>query len=146
MLKCSKEAFAACPDRKGCGIIEEAVFTEGSECDMFNRQIGSQRRRAEMATEQRLIDANVLEVKMGSLCDEFGTDHLFIDAIVYEIGNAPTVDAVEVVRCKECKSWEQYNACDGSKPHRCMNLNAIFHMRTAPDDFCSHGERRTDHV
>ena len=41
MLKCSKEAFAACPDRKGCGIIEEAVFAEGSECDMFNRQIGS---------------------------------------------------------------------------------------------------------
>lgn len=58
----------------------------------------------------------------------------------------PKVDAVEVVRCKDCKSWEQYNACDGSKPHRCMNLNAIFHMRTAPDDFCSYGERRTDHV
>lgn len=55
-----------------------------------------------MATEQRLIDANELEVKMGGLCDEFGTDHLFIDAIVYEIGNAPTVDAVEVVRCRDC--------------------------------------------
>lgn len=41
MLKCSKEAFAACPDRKGCGCLEEATFTEGSECDMFNRQIGS---------------------------------------------------------------------------------------------------------
>ena len=41
MLKCSKEAFAACPDRKGCSCPEEAVFTEGSECDMFNRQIGS---------------------------------------------------------------------------------------------------------
>ena len=41
MLKCSKEAFAACPDRKGCGCPEAAVFTEGSECDMFNRQIGS---------------------------------------------------------------------------------------------------------
>lgn len=41
MLKCSKEAFAACPDRKGCGCLEEATFTEGSECDMFNRQIRS---------------------------------------------------------------------------------------------------------
>ena len=39
MLKCSKEAFAACPDRKGCSCPEEAVFTEGSECDMFNRHI-----------------------------------------------------------------------------------------------------------
>lgn len=41
MLKCSKEAFAACPDRKGCSCLEEAVFTEGSECDKFNRQIGT---------------------------------------------------------------------------------------------------------
>ena len=41
MLKCSKEAFAACSDRIGCGCPEEATFTEGSECDMFNRQIGS---------------------------------------------------------------------------------------------------------
>lgn len=41
MLKCSKEAFAACPTRHLCGCPEEAVFTEGSECDEFNRQIGS---------------------------------------------------------------------------------------------------------
>lgn len=41
MLKCSKEAFAACPYRKGCGCPDEATFTEGSECDKFNRQIGS---------------------------------------------------------------------------------------------------------
>ena len=41
MLKCSKEAFAACPTRHLCGCPEEAVFTEGSECDQFNRQIGS---------------------------------------------------------------------------------------------------------
>lgn len=50
-----------------------------------------------MENGKRLIDANELEAKMGGLCDEFGTDHLFIDAIVYEIGNAPTVDATEYV-------------------------------------------------
>lgn len=49
----------------------------------------------------------------------------------------------EIVRCKDCKSWEQYNACDGTKPHRCMNHDAIFYKRTAPNDFCSYGERRT---
>lgn len=41
MLKCSKEAFAACPTRHLCGRREEATFAEGSECDMFNRQIRS---------------------------------------------------------------------------------------------------------
>ena len=51
-------------------------------------------------------------------------------------------DVVPVVRCKDCKSWEQYNACDGTKPHRCMNHDAIFYKRTNPDDFCSYGERK----
>ena len=48
----------------------------------------------------------------------------------------------EVVRCKECKSWEQYNSCDGTNPHRCMNYDAMFYRRTNPDDFCSYGERK----
>lgn len=39
MLKCSKEAFATCPDRHCCGRIEEATFAEGSDCDKFNQQI-----------------------------------------------------------------------------------------------------------
>lgn len=113
-----------------------------------------------MATEQRLIDANALSEKIGNMkfeitnnrggykyCNEDEKNEWDkLDSFDSLVCDAPTVDAVEVVRCKDCKSWEQYNACDGSKPHRCMNLNAIFHMRTAPDDFCSYGERRTDHV
>lgn len=39
MLKCSKEAFAACPERKGYWCLEEAAFTEGSECHKFNLEI-----------------------------------------------------------------------------------------------------------
>ena len=39
MLKCSKKAFAACPDRLRCACLTDATFTEGSECDKFNRQI-----------------------------------------------------------------------------------------------------------
>lgn len=61
---------------------------------------------------------------------------------VADIDEILRVDAVEVVRCKDCKSWEQYNACDGTKPHRCMNHDAIFYKRTAPNDFCSYGERK----
>ena len=53
---------------------------------------------------------------------------------------APTVDAVEVVRCRDCK-------------HRGTNY-CIFHIKGEPadeellrkldNDFCSYGERRTD--
>ena len=93
-----------------------------------------------MATEKRLIDANALESKMCGLCDEFGTDHLFIDAIVYEIGTAPTVDAVEVVRCRDCKHYMEHPR---TKRMCCyVHLLTPHHMRN--DDFCSYGERRTD--
>lgn len=39
MLRCSPEAFAKCPTRHICGKIEEATFTEGSECDLFNQSV-----------------------------------------------------------------------------------------------------------
>lgn len=39
MLRCSPVAFAKCPDRALCGRIEDADFSEGSECDRFNQQV-----------------------------------------------------------------------------------------------------------
>jgi hypothetical protein len=94
-----------------------------------------------MANEKRLIDANALKANF-VVSGEFAKDLWHAGTIRGAIDNAPTVEAVEVVRCKDCKSWEQYNACDGTKPHRCMNHDAIFYKRTDPDDFCSCGERK----
>ena len=56
------------------------------------------------------------------------------------ISNVPTVDAVEVVRCKDCKfgDWD-------SEPH-----DAMVCMRTkdgfwrSGNDFCSFGKRKED--
>lgn len=39
MIRCSPEAFAKCPTRALCGNLQEATFTEGSECDLFNQSI-----------------------------------------------------------------------------------------------------------
>lgn len=39
MLRCSPEAFVKCPTRHICGKIEDATFTEGSECDLFNQSV-----------------------------------------------------------------------------------------------------------
>lgn len=65
----------------------------------------------------RLIDANALEnvlhEKVKTLADENGWhDHYvtgFDDAITY-VEDAPTIDAVQVVRCRECK-YRGYDAC-----------------------------------
>lgn len=56
---------------------------------------------------------------------------------------APGVDAVEVVRCRDCKHGE--NLCD--KQGLCTYCQISIHsypVRNQQDDFCSYGERRTD--
>lgn len=54
---------------------------------------------------------------------------------------AATVDAVQVVRCKDCVHWDDdpdtYGADDGPKG-KCMKS---FETMCA-DDFCSYGERK----
>jgi hypothetical protein len=73
----------------------------------------------------RLIDADALENQFG-VSDE---DLLALD----EIRHAPTVDAVPVVRCKDCK----YR--DGT-PGQPNILCAQMHE----DDFCSYGKRKEE--
>ena len=52
------------------------------------------------------------------------------------IKNAPTVDAVPVVRCRECKYRFKNNGHDKSG---CPIIDTNIWMDD--DDFCSHGER-----
>ena len=55
---------------------------------------------------------------------------------------ADTVDAVEVVRCHECKNWDQDTwFCD---EHSTLGHHGLEWNMFAPNDFCSYGERRTD--
>lgn len=86
-----------------------------------------------MANEKRLIDANAL-IEEANAEGAYG----YVDA--FQIANAPTVDAVEVVRCRECKHWHKETLfCDympyGEEQER-VNWYA--------DDFCSYGERKDD--
>ena len=72
----------------------------------------------------RLIDAELLE-------EQFGISDADILA-KEEIRYAPTVDAVVVVRCKNCRSY--------NKPK--TGWCEVHLDREHPDDFCSYGERR----
>ena len=49
-----------------------------------------------------------------------------------------TVDAVPVVRCKDC---EEYKDWDGSKI--CMRFGS-YYGNMKPDDYCSKGRRRSE--
>ena len=84
-----------------------------------------------MANEKRLIDANAL-IEMANAEGAYG----YVDA--FQIANAPTVDAVEVVRCRECKHWHKETLfCDYT-----LYGEAQERVNWYADDFCSYGERK----
>ena len=64
-------------------------------------------------------------------------------SIICYIKTMPTVDAVSVVRCKDCKHAEVY---DGYYTQVCCENGVIGGHGELwnPDDFCSYGERK-DH-
>lgn len=53
---------------------------------------------------------------------------------------APTIDAVSVVRCKECRHWHGESENDATE--ECDGVMGS--IRTTPDFFCAYGERKTD--
>ena len=60
------------------------------------------------------------------------------DNVDFAVQNLPAVDAVEVVRCAQCKHFKRNLENDTY----CSSVNGL----TDPleDDFCSYGERRAD--
>ena len=96
--------------------------------------------RKKQSNERQLIDREALlsfEKIDAELCASCGEHHTAED-IIMMIKTAPTIDAVPVVRCRECK-------------HRGTD-DCIFHIKGEPadeelllkldNDFCSYGERK----
>lgn len=91
----------------------------------------------------RLIDANALEKllseRANALADEHGWhDHYttgFDDARTY-VEAAPTIDAVHVVRCRNCRLWRRTEKHYGKCPFLIGE-----HQYTSEDGFCNLGEK-----
>lgn len=83
----------------------------------------------------RLIDAITLENDNWNVFeDEHGFPVKYV--LVEDIRNAPTVDAVEVVRCGECKAFGREIM---PSKHDCKKYMMPYCRET---DFCSYGERK----
>ena len=54
---------------------------------------------------------------------------------------APTVDAVEIVRCMDCKHYMPQKK-SAHWENRANYCNRIVTIKTQPYDFCSYGERK----
>ena len=95
-----------------------------------------------MATEKRLIDADeVLEV-ICNYCPDDIQCPVGGCAEFQRIHKLLTANAVEVVRCKDCKHWSYISGLD-KEPHCTVfcGLNSKAYP-TDPDDYCSKGERK----
>ena len=90
----------------------------------------------------RLIDADALKHYVALTDDGLGVCYVPSN----DIRRAPTIDAVPVVRCKDCKFWKKGDFQGG---------HSIDHMEWGggcpyalfaryESDFCSRGERRSD--
>ena len=100
-----------------------------------------------MATAKRLIDANALAKAIDNHVNQrwFGrqVSESSVNWARYFINNAPTVDAVEVVRCKDCRHCEIWAKWNGGKYFACMRIPSEVHD-VDPFHYCSYGERRCD--
>ena len=96
----------------------------------------------------RLIDADEAIINFGFEWDDIPPTR---EEFVRFLKKQPTVDAVEVVRCRECKYWGdeagKLQHSDGVLFARCKVHNYLIdgrHTGWGPteNDFCSYGERK----
>ena len=83
-----------------------------------------------MANEKRLIDANAL-IEEAYAEGAYG----YVDA--KQIADAPTINAVEVVRCRECKYHKDTSVAEYE--HCCLIGKTVWY-----NGFCSYGELKED--
>lgn len=86
----------------------------------------------------RLIDADTIEYTHAiARCIEYGHNWNELCVTKDEIDDMPTIDAIEVVRCEDCKYFSDPNSYIGK-----CTLRGDY---IVPNDFCSYAEeRRTD--
>ena len=71
--------------------------------------------REKLSNEKRLIDANELlknGLRAGYGFDNDGVLLIPMGDVIRSIKKAPTIDAVEVVRCKDCKNRYEDSWCE----------------------------------
>ena len=88
-----------------------------------------------------LIDADKFEVYtwVNKSSDYVDGDQSILEAIDI----APTVDAVEIVRCRDCKHYMPQKK-SAHWENRANYCNRIVTIKTQPYDFCSYGERKNE--
>ena len=84
----------------------------------------------------RLIDADKLMEELDNIVYTRKASDRHLLQIISAIQNAPTVDAVEVVCCKDCRYWKLVR----NELHDCIFGSGLLYPKG--NEYCSYGERR----
>ena len=109
-----------------------------------------------MANEKRLIDADALMRRLRKRREDFASGWRTLDAmptnaqIQYHenlecaliVEDIPFVDAVEVVRCKDCKHYDNSEGICWCKINSKFFPGGVDWHGFPEDGFCSYGERK----
>lgn len=84
-----------------------------------------------------LISRDVLFKSWDGLSDKIKNPDLLIDEMIKRTQDVPAVDAVEVVRCRDCNAF-------GKSPfgHPFIGWCKIFGDHRKPDYYCASGRRK----
>ena len=88
----------------------------------------------------RLVDAD-------NARECFGGDGVTGAVMQRMFDSLPTIDAVPVVRCRDCKWFNHYTMeCESDDVATDHEGGASFSINFGPDDFCSYGQRKEDNL
>ena len=98
-----------------------------------------------MANEKRLIDAKAGKKVFSAIAQpaEYkGVIHMVVP--ISEIDKLPTVDAVPVVRCRECMHWKPTGSKAGNSFSNMEYIGGceFTNYCRRESDFCSYGKRK----
>ena len=95
----------------------------------------------------RYIDADALFINLDGMMAVSPTGYIHGDTVADMISDAPTVDAVPVIRCKDCKHFGK-PACPMvfSLPIKSEQRTSgwVETFRNGADDYCSRAERKEE--
>lgn len=89
----------------------------------------------------RLIDGDKLYEVIQDFSAMYEEAREMKEDVLLEISEAPTVDAVVVTRCKDCKHFNHKRMeCENEAISTDHEGGAQYSLNFWPDDFCSYGE------
>ena len=101
--------------------------------------------REKSSNGKRMIDANALISYMDE-CSKESRFRVYYGYAKSFIDNAPTIDAVPVVRCRECKHWKPTGSKAGNSFSDMEYIGGCEFTKyfRRESDFCSYGEQMED--